>query len=75
MGKRQNTRKHRTQESQEIISGDHKAARNRQISIIRTNEKHKQQKDPHKKHCLGTVSKILTGGLQGGTSFVGHLCY
>ena len=41
MGKRQNTRKHHTQESQDVSSfpaGDHKAARNGQDSIIKTKE-------------------------------------
>ena len=39
-----NTRKHHTQESQEVssfLAGDHKAAKNRQDSIIETNVKHK----------------------------------
>ena len=42
MGRRQNTRKHHTKESQEVRSfsaGDHKAAINRQESM--TNSKHK----------------------------------
>ena len=40
MGKRQNTRNHHTQESQEVNhfpAGDQKAARNRQDSITKTN--------------------------------------
>ena len=44
-----NTRKHHTQESQADIpfsAGDHKAARNRQDSIIKINMKHKQHTDP-----------------------------
>ena len=39
-----NTRKHHTQESQEVSpfpAGDHKAARNRYDSIIKTNKQHK----------------------------------
>ena len=39
-----NTRKHHTQESQEVSpspSGDHMAASNRQDSIIKTNVNHK----------------------------------
>ena len=39
-----NTRKHRTRESQEVSSfpaGDHKGARNRYDSIIKTHLKHK----------------------------------
>ena len=47
MGNLQNTRKHHTQESQNVSSfpaGDHKAARNRQESIRKTDMEHKQQK-------------------------------
>ena len=51
-----NTRKNHTTESQEVSpfpAGNHKAARNRQDSIIKTNN----NMDPQKKHRLGTVSK------------------
>ena len=61
-----NTRKHHTQESQEINSfpaGDHKAARTRQDSITKTNTKHKQQKGSTKKQRLVTVSKKILEGL------------
>ena len=50
--------KHHIQESQEVTSfpaGHHKAARNRLVSM--TNTKHKNKKDPQRKHRLGTVSK------------------
>ena len=56
-----NTRKHHTQESQAVSSfpaGDHKAARNRQHSMTKTNANNK--KDPQKKHRLETVSKRIT---------------
>ena len=35
-----------------FLAGDHKAARNRQDRIIKTNVKH-EKKDPQKKHRLG----------------------
>ena len=60
-----NTRKHHTQESQEdspFPAGDYKTARNRQDSITKKNTNN--FKDPQKKHHLGTVSKIITGGLK-----------
>ena len=50
-----NTRKHHTQESQEVSPfpvGDHKATRNRQDSIIKTNVNINNEKDPQKKHHL-----------------------
>ena len=57
----QDTRKHDTQESKEVSpfpAGDHKAARNRQDSIIKTNMIcNLQKKDPQKTLRLGTVSK------------------
>ena len=56
-----NTKKHHIQKSQEVSpspAGDHKAARNRQDSMTKTNTNNK--KDPQKKHCLGTVSKKIT---------------
>ena len=62
-----NTRKHHTQESQAVCpfpAGDHKAARNREDSILKTNVKHNNKKDPEKKHRLGMVSKKITGGLK-----------
>ena len=43
MGKGQNTRKHHTHESQEVSpfpAGEHKSARSRQDSIIKTSVKH-----------------------------------
>ena len=46
-----------------IPAGSQKAARNRQDSITKKNVKHKLQKDPQKKHRLGTVSKKLLEGL------------
>ena len=49
-----NTRKHRTQESQEASPfkiGDQKVARNRHDSIAKTNTNNKI--DPHKKHHFG----------------------
>ena len=50
-----------TQESQEVshfpAALDHKAAMNRQDSIIKTNVKHTNKKDPQRMHSLGTVSK------------------
>ena len=57
------TRKHHIQESQEVspfLTGDPKAARDRHSSITKTNNKIK----PQKKHCLWTVSKKITGGLE-----------
>ena len=55
IGKCKNTRKYDTQESPEVNpfpAGDHKAARNRKDSIIKTNVKHKDKKGPQKKHRL-----------------------
>ena len=52
-----NTRKHHTNESQEVSpfpAGDHKAARNRQDNLTKTKPNNK--KDPQKKHRLGMVS-------------------
>ena len=57
-----NTRKHHTQESQEVSPfpvGDYKAERNRHDGIIKQTRKHAQ-----KKYRLGTVSKKITGGLK-----------
>ena len=57
-GKVTKTQENKTQESQEVSSfqaGDHKAARNSQDSITKTNMNIK--KDLHKKPCLKTVSK------------------
>ena len=54
----------RAQEVSPFSVGDHKAARNRQDSMAKTKTKHKQQKDPHIEHCLGTVSYKITGGLK-----------
>ena len=53
-----NSSKHHAQESQEASpcpAGGHKAVMNRHESMANT--KYKQQNDPQKKHCLGTVSK------------------
>ena len=52
------TRKHNNQEIQEVSpfqAGDHKATRNRLESITKINTNNKT--DPHKKYCLGMVSK------------------
>ena len=60
MGKWQHIRKNRRDESQKISpfpAGDHKADRNRQDSMAKTNINNK--KDPQKKHGLGTVRKLL----------------
>ena len=61
-----NARKHLTQESKEsspFPAGGHKAIRNKQDSVTKTNTKHKRQKNQQKNHCLRTVSKKITGGL------------
>ena len=67
MGKKQNTIKHRTQESQvysHFPAGNHKAAKSTQGRFIKINIKHNhQKKDPQKKHHLGTVSKKSLEGL------------
>ena len=58
-----NTRKHHIQDSQEVSpfpTDDLKAASNRHSSMAKTNNKI----DAHKKHCLWTVSKKITGGLK-----------
>ena len=55
-----------TNESQEISpfpAGDQKALSNRHAREHNTN-KTKNINDPQKKHNLGTVSKIFTGGLK-----------
>ena len=60
------TRSHHIQESQEVSpfpAGYHKAARNRQYSMTKTNTNNKK-KYPQKRHRLGTVSKKFTGGLK-----------
>ena len=54
-----NTMKNHTNERQEVSpfpASDHKAAGNRHDGKIETNVKHKNKKDPQKKHRLGTVS-------------------
>ena len=59
------TQENITQESQEVSpfpAVDFKAASNRQAIIIKTNMKHKLQKDPQKKHRLGMVSKSKKEG-------------
>ena len=51
--KNTHTRKHNTQESQGVSpfpAGDHKAARNRQDSITKTNMIINNKEDPQKKH-------------------------
>ena len=56
-----NTRKHHKQESQEVSpfpAGDHKAAMNSQDSVTDTTN----EKDPQKKHRLGTVRKKILEG-------------
>ena len=61
------TRKHNTQESQEVSpfpAGDNKAARNRQDSMTKKTGNTNNKKDPQKKHRLGTVSNRMTGGLK-----------
>ena len=60
-----NTRKHHTQESQEFspfLAGDHKAARNRQDSIMQTNWKHKEQKGSTKR-CTALEWSLKLEGL------------
>ena len=60
-----NTKKHHTQESQDVSSfpaGNHKAAMNRQESMTKPNINNKN--DPQKKHRLGMVSKSFKGGLK-----------
>ena len=55
-----NTRKHqiqRTQEGSPFPASDHKAARNRQDSMAKTNTDNK--KDPQKKHCLGKYQNLI----------------
>ena len=61
-----NTRKRHTQESQEISpfpACDHKAARNRQNSIIKTYVKHKQRRRIHKRNTAleRSVKQLLEG--------------
>ena len=79
MEKRQKYKKYHTrnitQESQEVSplpANDLIAARNLQDSIIKTNVTHKSQKNPQKKHHLGMVSKITTGGHMPSILLVGH---
>ena len=58
------TRKHHIQENKEaspFTAANHKAARNRQDSILKRNTNNK--KDPQKNHGLGKVSKKITRGL------------
>ena len=53
------TQENHTQESEEVSpfpAGDHKAAKNRQDSIIKTNMKH-NKKDPQKKQRHETIEK------------------
>ena len=60
-----NTRKHNTQESQEVNpfpAGDHKAARNRKIAQQRQ-KCNTNRNNPQKKHHLRTVSKKSLEGL------------
>ena len=60
-------KKHHTQESQKVgtfPAGDLNAARNRQDGITKQTWNINNKKDPQKKHCLGTVSKKITGGLK-----------
>ena len=61
-----NTRKHHIQEprGQPFPAGDHKVARNRQESMTDNHKTQNNKKDPQKKHCLGMVSKTITGGLK-----------
>ena len=47
-----------------FTAGDHKPTRNRQDGIAKTNKKTNNKKIPQKKHRIGTVSKIITGGLK-----------
>ena len=65
-----NTRKNHIKEIQEATpfpAGDHKAARNRQYSMTKTNTNTNNKMDPQKKRHLGTVSKKL---LEGFTMFM-----
>ena len=66
MRKRQNTRKYHTQDSKEVspfTAGDHKAARNRQDSIIKTNLKHEKAKRIHNRSTAleRSINKSLEG--------------
>ena len=64
MGSDKNTRKHHIQESQEVSPSQHVTTRLQGTDKdIMTDMKHINIKDSRKKHRLGTVSKILLGGL------------
>ena len=67
-GKVTNSQLDTTNESQEVSpfpAGDHKAHLNRRTQTHSKHETEKKNiKDPQKKHYLGTVSKIFTGGLK-----------
>ena len=55
-----NTRKHHTQESKEVSlfpAGDHKAAKTDKTVLLRQTWNTNNEKDPQKKHRLGSVSK------------------